>query len=94
MELFHGASEPLNIQGVSSKNGLINIIINKDGIGNFDIALKNKDKKDDSKSKPLALNIKGYEVENFKFKFTNEGTKMKVVLSLIASSLCNAFWQT
>ena len=86
MELFHGASEPLNIQGVSSKNGLINIIINKDGIGNFDIALKNKDKKDDSKSKPLALNIKGYEVENFKFKFTNEGTKMKVVLDSINHS--------
>ncbi len=86
MELFHGASEPLNIQGVSSKNGLINIIINKDGIGNFDIALKNKDKKDDTKSKPLALNIKGYEVENFKFKFTNEGTKMKVVLDSINHS--------
>jgi hypothetical protein len=65
---------------------LINIIINKDGIGNFDIALKNKDKKDDSKSKPLALNIKGYEVENFKFKFTNEGTKIKMVLDSINHS--------
>ena len=86
MELFHGANEPMNIQGVSSKNGLINIIFNKDGIGNFDIALKNKAKKDESKSKPLALNIKGYEVENFKFKFTNEATKIKLVLDSINHS--------
>ena len=86
MELFHGANEPMNIQGVSSKNGLINIIFNKDGIGNFDIALKNKAKKDESKSEPLALNIKGYEVENFKFKFTNEATKIKLVLDSINHS--------
>ncbi len=86
MELFHGANEPMNIQGVSSKNGLINIIFNKDGIGNFDIALKNKAKKEDGKSKPLALNIKGYEVENFKFKFTNEATKIKMVLDSINHS--------
>ena len=86
MELFHGANEPMNIQGVSSKNGLINIIFNKYGIGNFDIALKNKAKKDESKSKPLALNIKGYEVENFKFKFTNEATKIKLVLDSVNHS--------
>jgi hypothetical protein len=65
---------------------LINIIFNKDGVGNFDIALKNKDKKDDGKSKPLALKIKGYEVENFKFKFTDEASKIKMVLDSINHS--------
>ena len=86
MELFNGDNEPLNIEGLSSKNGLINIIFNKDGVGNFDIALKNKDKKDESKSKPLALKIKGYDVENFKFKFTDEASKMKMVLDSINHS--------
>ena len=33
MELFNGEKEPLNIEGLSSKNGLINIIFNKDGFG-------------------------------------------------------------
>lgn len=86
MELFNSDDEPMNIEGVSSKNGLINIIFNKDGLGNFDIALKNKDKKDDGKSKPLALKIKGYEVENFKFKFTDEASKIKMVLDSINHS--------
>ena len=49
-ELFKGNEEPINIDGISSKNGLINIIFNKDGIGNYDIALKNKSKKEDKKS--------------------------------------------
>jgi hypothetical protein len=83
MELFNGSNDPMNIEGVSSKNGLINIIFNKDGIGNFDIALKNKEQQDNEKSKPLALKIKNYELENFKFKFTNEATKIKMVLDSI-----------
>ena len=84
-ELFKGENEPMNIDGISSKNGLINIIIDKNGVGNFDIALKNKkeDEKDDSKSKPLALKIKEYEIENFRFQFYDEKSKMKMVLDSI-----------
>lgn len=86
MELFNGEKEPLNIEGLSSKNGLINIIFNKDGVGNFDIALKNQKKEEAGESKPLALKIKEYEVENFKFKFTDEGSKIKMVLDSINHS--------
>ncbi len=86
MELFNDDNEPMNIEAISSKNGVINIIFNKDGVGNYDIALKNKDKKDDGKSKPLALKIKEYEVENFKFKYTDEGSKIKMVLDSINHS--------
>jgi hypothetical protein len=87
MELFNGDNEPLNIDAISTKNGLINIIFNKDGIGNFDIALKNQDQKtDDGKSKPLALKIKEYDVENFKFKYFNESSKISMVLDSINHS--------
>lgn len=84
-ELFKGKNEPMNIDGISSKNGLINIIFNKDGVGNFDIALKNKkdDEKDKEESKPLALKIKEYEIENFRFQFYDEKSKMKMVLDSI-----------
>ena len=81
-ELFHDDKEPMKIDGISSKNGLINIIFNKDGIGNYDIA-KDKNKDDDSKSKPLALKIQEYSVENFKFKFTDEKSKIKMVIDSI-----------
>ena len=82
-ELFNGDNEPMNIDGISSKNGLINIIFNKDGIGNYDIALKDKNKEDSSKNKPLSLKIKEYSVANFKFKYYDEKSKIKMVLDSI-----------
>ena len=82
-ELFKGDNAPMNIDGISSKNGLINIIFNKDGIGNYDIALKDKNKKDSSKNKPLSLKIKEYSVANFKFKYYDEKSKIKMVLDSI-----------
>lgn len=86
-ELFKGDDEAMNIEAVSSKNGLVNIIFNKDGIGNFDIALKDQEKKaSDGKSKPLALKIKEYDVENFKFKYYDERSKIKMVLDSINHS--------
>ena len=80
-ELFKGKEEPLSIQGVSSTNGLVNIIFNKDGVGNFDIALKDKkeDKKDEA-SKPLALKIQNYKIENFTFRYIDQGSKIKMVI--------------
>lgn len=79
-ELFKGDNEAINIDGISSKNGLINIIFNKDGVGNYDIAIKDDKKTDDSKSKPLALNIQQYQIENFQFRYFDEASKIKMVI--------------
>jgi hypothetical protein len=80
-ELFKGKDEPLSIQGITSENGLINIIFNKDGVGNFDIALKNKEKTEkEEASKPLALKIQGYNIENFTFRYFDESSKIKMVI--------------
>jgi len=80
-ELFKGENEPLSIQGITSENGLINIIFNKDGVGNFDIALKDKkEETKDEKSKPLALKIQNYKIENFTFRYIDQGSKIKMVI--------------
>lgn len=79
-ELFKGENEAIKIDGITSKNGLINIIFNKDGIGNYDIAIKDNTNKDNEKSKPLKLNIQNYKVENFKFKYFDESSKIKMVI--------------
>jgi hypothetical protein len=80
-ELFKGKDEPLNIQGITSENGLINIIFNKDGVGNFDIALKNKEKTEkEEASKPLSLKIQNYKIENFTFRYIDQGSKIKMVI--------------
>ena len=85
-ELFKGKEETMNIEAISSKNGLINILFNKDGIGNFDIALKNKDDKDASKSKPLSLKIKEYKIENYTFSYFDESSKIKMRLDSLNHS--------
>lgn len=80
-ELFKGKEEAMEIEGISSKNGFINIIFNKDGVGNFDIALKDdKPKEDDTKSKPLSLKIQKYQIENFKFQYFDEGSQLRMVI--------------
>jgi uncharacterized protein YpmB len=58
-ELFKGKDETMDIQGITTKNGMINILFNKDGLGNYDIAIKNEET--NATSKPLALNIQKYE---------------------------------
>lgn len=83
-ELFKGEDEPMNLQGFSSNNAIVNIIFNKDGVGNFDIALKNQEEdKTTEESKPFALNIQEYAVNNMRFSFIDQASNMKMVLDSI-----------
>lgn len=80
-ELFKGDGEPMNLESFSSKNAVVNILFDKNGLGNFDIAIKDdKEKKDDSKSKPFAMNIQNYEIENLRFTYFDERSKVKMVI--------------
>jgi len=82
-ELFKGKEETMNIDGITSKNGLINIIFNKEGIGNYDIALKDDKTAADGKKSPLSLKIQEYKIENFKFKYFDEKSKIKMLIDSI-----------
>lgn len=80
-ELFKGEGEAMNIESFSSTNGVVNILFDKNGIGNFDIAIKDdKDKPDTGESKPFAMNIQNYEIENLRFKYFDERSKIKMVI--------------
>ncbi len=85
-ELFKGKEESMNIEAVSTENGLINILFNKDGLGNFDIALKDDKEQDDSKSSPLALKIKEYKITNLRFKYFDERSKIKMIIDSLNHS--------
>jgi len=84
-ELFKGKDEPMNIEAFSSKNAKINILFNKDGVGNFDIALKD-DKPSDGSSDPLSLKIQEYKFENLQFKYYDERSKIKMVVDSLNHS--------
>lgn len=82
-ELFKGEDEGgMSIQSLTTKDGVVNILFNKDGIGNFDIALKDDDEKpaDAEESKPFELNMEHYEVENLRFTYFDEGSQVKMVI--------------
>lgn len=86
-ELFKGDNEPMNIESFTTKNGLVNILFNKDGIGNFDIALKDaKDKDEPGKEDPLSLKIKEYKIENYQFKYFDERSKVSLTLDSLFHS--------
>ncbi len=87
-ELFKGENEAMSLESFSSSNALVNLIINKDGIGNYDIALKTneEDTKDDSESKPFNLNIQNYEINNLRMVYFDEGSNMKLALDSLNHS--------
>uniref|UniRef100_UPI004048512F AsmA family protein n=1 Tax=Flavobacterium sp. TaxID=239 RepID=UPI004048512F len=82
-ELFKGENEAMSLESFSAIDGVVNIIFNKDGVGNFDIALKEAEEKKPSESKPFSLDIQKYGVENLKFSYIDEGSNMKMVLDSI-----------
>lgn len=82
-ELFNSETEPMKIESISIENTQLNILFNKDGIGNYDIAIKKEASETDEKEKPFALNIQNYEVENLKFTYKDEVSKMKMILDSI-----------
>ena len=82
-ELFKSEGETMELQSFNSKNGLVNIIFNKEGIGNFDIALKEDTKDSNSDSKPFALSIQNYNIDNLRFSYLDESSDMKVVIEEI-----------
>jgi hypothetical protein len=82
-ELFKGENEAMQLESFSVVDGIVNIIFNKDGLGNFDIALKDEKEKKSSENKPFALKIQEYGVENVKFTYSDEASKMKMVLDSI-----------
>ena len=80
-ELLKDASETMILQSISIKNGLVNILYDKNGRNNFDIALKDNSKANADKTKPFSLNINSYKIENFKFKYFDEGSKVKLLIT-------------
>jgi len=85
-ELFKSAEEGMKVESFSINDALINVIINKDGIGNFDIALKDDEEtpeEDNSEDSGFSMKIQQYEIENLKIKYWDQGSNMKMMLDKI-----------
>lgn len=78
-ELFNGKTEPINLNSIFVKNGKATILFNENGVGNFDIAIKNNQKPENTEqSKPFNLSIENYELENFSFQYFDARSKINM----------------
>lgn len=83
MELFNGADKPMNIEEILLKEAKINVMVNEEGLANYDIALKEDDEKEEDKDKedtPFSLALRHYQIENTKLVYTDLSSKMQVVI--------------
>ncbi|MCL7753135.1 AsmA family protein [Polaribacter sp. Z022] len=83
MELFKKENEPISIKSITSNNGNINIIFDKKGNGNFDIAKENNEKTNTTSDSSFSLNIDEYSLENINFYYIDRSTNTKLSLSKI-----------
>lgn len=82
-ELFKKSDETIAINSIASKEGNINIIFNKQGKGNFDIAKKTDNESNTETKSAFSLNIDEYELENINFNFIDRSTNTKLSLDNI-----------
>lgn len=77
MELFKGKNTPMHIEGIGVRDAFVNIVVNKEGITNYDIAIVDEEEsseKDDNA--PFSLSLNKYVLENISVSYVDEASKM------------------
>ena len=81
-ELFKKPEEAIELKSFSSKTGQINIIFNKDDLGNYDIASKKETANLDEPAS-FSFNIQDYQFENMRFMYLDRSSNIKMKLNSI-----------
>ncbi|ARV14618.1 AsmA-like C-terminal region-containing protein [Polaribacter sp. SA4-12] len=82
-ELFKKSDETIAIKSIASNDGNINIIFNKKGDGNFDIAIANEETTTTTSDSSFSLNIEDYEFANINFNYIDRSNNTKLSLENI-----------
>ncbi|MDR0230420.1 MAG: AsmA family protein [Flavobacteriaceae bacterium] len=83
LELFNGTDKPMKIEDILVSDAKANIIINEQGIANYDIAIKKEEEEEedsDSEDKPFALNLNHYKLENVSLTYNDLKSKMSFAI--------------
>lgn len=79
-ELFKGEGEAMQINSIRVEDSKVNLIINEEGIANYDIAIKKEEDLKEDEPSSFALQLQEYTLENFNLIFDDRQGKMKVNL--------------
>lgn len=83
-ELFKKADEVIELKSISTKNGQVNIIFNKENIGNYDIALKTEETTNSTTNNDsFSFDIQEYELENMAFNYIDRSSNLQLHLNNI-----------
>ncbi|WP_314081371.1 AsmA-like C-terminal region-containing protein [Capnocytophaga gingivalis] len=77
--LFKGDKDPYKLLGFSLSDAVVNVHMNEEGKGNFDIAKSTSDTTDEEPNN-FSLDLKEYSIENLRFTFRDDTSKMSVIL--------------
>ncbi len=78
--LFKKDNEPYRLLGFSIADAVVNIRMNSEGKGNFDIVKDTSETPDNEEPNNLSFDLKEYSIENLRFTFKDDTSKMSVVL--------------
>ncbi|EKB03765.1 hypothetical protein HMPREF9711_02275 [Myroides odoratimimus CCUG 3837] len=83
MELFNGADKPMSIEDILVENAKVNVIVNEQGVANYDIALKKEDEEeeDSSDKDPFSLALNHYKIDNLNLTYKDLGSKMMFTIN-------------
>lgn len=77
MELFKGKDSPMTIEGIGVNNAAINIVVNEEGLANYDIALADdEDSSTEDEAAPFSLSLDKYVLENIAINYVDKASKM------------------
>ncbi len=83
-ELFKSADETIDLKSIATANGKVNIILNKEGLGNYDIALKNETQESTTENNSsFSFNIQDYTVDNLQFNYLDRSSNTQLQLDSI-----------
>ncbi len=84
-EVFKASNKQLNINSFLIDNALVNIKIDENGNGNYDIAKKTEEavtkEEENTETSNFSLSLKSYAITNATFKYKDAKGKMEVLLS-------------
>lgn len=80
MELFKGKNQPMAIEGIGVKNALVHVIVNEEGVANYDIVLTEEEDKEEEESETdaaFSLALQKYGIENLDLIYTDRSSDMQ-----------------
>jgi len=83
-EFFKSADEGIELKSITTKNGHVNMIVNNENVGNYEIALLQETTSEkETNTSAFSLKLQEYKVENINFKYIDRSANILMELDKI-----------